>query len=70
MVAPANTTGKDGTTVVIGESNANNTLHLYEDPRCPVCAPFEQTIGATVNKDVEDGKYKVPYHRPPSSTAT
>ncbi|MDN3020867.1 thioredoxin domain-containing protein [Streptomyces sp. S.PB5] len=61
LVKPANTTGADGTTVVIGKSSAKKTLEMYEDPRCPVCAQFEQTVGATLDKGVEDGKYKVQF---------
>ncbi|MFI2433941.1 thioredoxin domain-containing protein [Streptomyces sp. NPDC018693] len=61
IVAPANTTGENGTTVVIGKDTAKKTLKLYEDPRCPVCAQFEQTVGATVEKDVEAGKYKLQF---------
>jgi Protein-disulfide isomerase len=61
VVAPANTTGKDGTTVVFGKSTAKKTLKLYEDPRCPVCAQFEQTVGTTVKKDLDDGKFKIQY---------
>ncbi|MFE9447707.1 thioredoxin domain-containing protein [Streptomyces sp. NPDC006739] len=61
VVAPANTTGAKGTTVVIGKSTAKKTLKVYEDPRCPICASFEQTVGATVKKDVDDGKYKIQY---------
>ncbi|MFF8033944.1 DsbA family protein [Streptomyces sp. NPDC016626] len=59
LVKPANTSGENGTTVVIGASDAKKTLELYEDPRCPVCASFEQTVGKTIEKDVEDGKYKL-----------
>ncbi|MEU0377364.1 DsbA family protein [Streptomyces cyaneofuscatus] len=59
--APKNTAGKDGTTVVIGKSDAKKTLELYEDSRCPVCATFEQGVGETVAKDVDAGKYKVKY---------
>ncbi|GAA3205720.1 MULTISPECIES: DsbA family protein [Streptomyces] len=59
LVKPANTSGENGTTVVIGKSDAKKTLELYEDPRCPVCATFEQTVGKTIEKDVEDGKYKI-----------
>ncbi|MEV7309157.1 DsbA family protein [Streptomyces microflavus] len=59
--APKNTSGADGTTVVIGKSDAKKTLELYEDSRCPVCATFEQGVGETVAKDVEAGKYKVKY---------
>jgi len=61
VTAPANTTGTDGTTVVIGKDSAKKTLKLYEDPRCPVCASFEQTVGSTVDKDVADGKYKLQF---------
>ncbi|WP_406251486.1 DsbA family protein [Streptomyces cyaneofuscatus] len=59
--APKNTSGTDGTTVVIGKSDAKKTLELYEDSRCPVCATFEQGVGETVAKDVDAGKYKVKY---------
>ncbi|WP_328482473.1 DsbA family protein [Streptomyces sp. NBC_00377] len=61
VVAPANTTGSEGTTVVIGKSTAKKTLKIYEDPRCPVCAQFEQTVGPTVKKDIDAGKYKFQY---------
>ncbi|MFF7646495.1 thioredoxin domain-containing protein [Streptomyces canus] len=61
LVKPANSTGTNGTTVVIGKSTAKKTLLMYEDPRCPVCAQFEQTVGSTVDKDVEDGKFKLQY---------
>jgi protein-disulfide isomerase len=61
LVKPANTTGANGTTVVIGKSSAKKTLEMYEDPRCPVCAQFEQTVGPTLDKGVEDGKFKVQY---------
>lgn len=61
VVAPANTTGTDGTTVVIGKSSAKKTLKVYEDPRCPVCAQFEQAVGETVDKDLDEGKYKLQY---------
>ena len=61
VTAPKNTSGKDGTTVVIGNPDAKKTLKLYEDPRCPICATFEQKVGDTVQKDVAAGKYKVQY---------
>ncbi|MGP4042733.1 DsbA family protein [Streptomyces sp. 2A115] len=61
VVAPANTSGTNGTTVVIGESKTDNTVHLYEDPRCPACATFEQTVGETVNKGMKDGDYKLSF---------
>ncbi|GGR93774.1 DSBA oxidoreductase [Streptomyces aureoverticillatus] len=61
LVKPANTSGKDGTTVVIGKDSAKKTLKVYEDPRCPICASFEQAVGPTVEKDLKDGKYKVQF---------
>ncbi|MEU0785913.1 thioredoxin domain-containing protein [Streptomyces sp. NPDC006173] len=61
VVAPANTTGTGGTTVVLGKSTAKKTLKLYEDPRCPICASFEQTVGPTVKKDLDAGKFKIQY---------
>ena len=45
LVKPANTSGKDGTTVVIGKTNTKKTLEMYEDLRCPVCWQFEQIVG-------------------------
>ncbi|MFE1290228.1 DsbA family protein [Streptomyces sp. NPDC058751] len=38
--------GKDGTTILVGDPDANVTVHLYEDPRCPVCKEFETTGGS------------------------
>ncbi|WP_369237957.1 thioredoxin domain-containing protein [Streptomyces sp. R21] len=61
LVKPAHTSGKDGTTVVIGKSTAKKTLQMYEDPRCPVCAAFEQTVGSTVKSDLDAGKFKIQY---------
>jgi protein-disulfide isomerase len=61
VTVPKNATGENGTTVVIGEPGAKKTLELYEDPRCPACAAFEQGAGETLAKDVADGKYKVKF---------
>ncbi|MGW0993832.1 thioredoxin domain-containing protein [Streptomyces sp. NPDC002520] len=61
VVTPANTTGDKGTTVVVGKDTAKKTLKVYEDPRCPVCAQFEQTVGSTVKKDIDDGKFKIEF---------
>ncbi|WFB10043.1 thioredoxin domain-containing protein [Streptomyces sp. LX-29] len=60
FVKPANTTGKNGD-IVIGKKDAKETLEVYEDPRCPACAGFEQSAGEQMLKDVEDGRYKVRY---------
>ncbi|WP_374983523.1 thioredoxin domain-containing protein [Streptomyces fradiae] len=59
--APKNTTGENGTTVVIGKPTAKKTLQVFEDSRCPVCAIFEQQVGPVIEKDVEAGKYKIQY---------
>ncbi|MEU6804133.1 DsbA family protein [Streptomyces neyagawaensis] len=61
VVKPANTSGENGATVVIGDSKTANLVHLYEDPRCPACAQFEQTVGETVDKGMEDGDYKLSF---------
>ncbi|MCS0603976.1 DsbA family protein [Streptomyces sp. LP11] len=61
VTAPAHTTGTKGTTVVIGKDTAKKTLKVYEDARCPVCAQFEQTVGSTVKKDIDDGKFKIQF---------
>jgi protein-disulfide isomerase len=61
VVTPAHTTGTNGTTVVIGKDSAKKTLKVYEDPRCPICASFEQSVGSTVEKDIEEGKYKIQF---------
>ncbi|MCH0562801.1 thioredoxin domain-containing protein [Streptomyces sp. MUM 2J] len=61
LVAPKNTTGKNHTTVTLGKDSAKKTIISFEDPRCPICATFEQTVGPTVDKDLKDGKYKLQY---------
>ncbi|MFG2221713.1 thioredoxin domain-containing protein [Streptomyces sp. NPDC048644] len=62
LVKPANTSGGKGTTLVVGKPDAKNTLELFEDPRCPGCANFEQNVGETVRKDIKAGKYKAHFH--------
>ncbi|MFI5807143.1 thioredoxin domain-containing protein [Streptomyces sp. NPDC051561] len=61
VTKPANTTGDNGTTVVVGKAGAKKTLELYEDPRCPICSTFEQANGEQIRKDMEAGKYKVQF---------
>lgn len=61
LVKPANTSGPQGTTIIIGDKKAKNTLHVYEDARCPVCAMFEQKTGPTVLKDIKDGTFKAQF---------
>jgi protein-disulfide isomerase len=61
LVVPANASGTNGTTVVIGNPSAKHTLHMYEDPRCPICAAFEQQDGQTVLQGEQNGTYKLQY---------
>ncbi|MFH0244786.1 thioredoxin domain-containing protein [Streptomyces sp. HK10] len=62
LVKPANSAGKNGTIVLIGDKDAKKTIDVYEDMRCPACANFEQALGETVKKGAEDGKYKLQIH--------
>ncbi|MCC3770287.1 thioredoxin domain-containing protein [Streptomyces sp. UNOC14_S4] len=61
VVKPANTAGENGNEIVVGDPKAKETLTVYEDPRCPVCAVFEQRSGTQLRQDVADGRYKVRY---------
>ncbi|MER6100986.1 DsbA family protein [Streptomyces sp. NPDC001832] len=61
VTAPKNTSGPDGTTVILGKPTAKKTLEIYEDPRCPICATLEQNVGETLQKDLDAGKYKIKY---------
>ncbi|MFH8343320.1 thioredoxin domain-containing protein [Streptomyces sp. NPDC018045] len=62
LAQPANTSGKNGTDIVIGKKDAKHTLSLFEDARCPGCASFEQNVGETIQKDLKEGKYKASIH--------
>ncbi|CAM5569039.1 thioredoxin domain-containing protein [Streptomyces abikoensis] len=59
LVKPANSTGENGDEIVIGDAKAKETLTVYEDPRCPSCASFENESGPQLRQDVKDGRYKV-----------
>lgn len=61
LVKPANTSGTNGTTVIVGDKNNKNTIQEYEDLRCPICAAYEQEAGAAVLQGAKDGKYKIEY---------
>ncbi|MFF5443639.1 DsbA family protein [Streptomyces sp. NPDC012888] len=61
LVKPKNSSGENGTTVVIGKPEAKKTLELFEDSRCPACAGFEQAVGEQIKKDVDAGKFKLQY---------
>ncbi|MEC3993508.1 thioredoxin domain-containing protein [Actinacidiphila sp. DG2A-62] len=61
LVAPANTSGKNGTIIVVGDKNNKNVVHEYEDLRCPICAAYEQAAGDAVLQGAKDGKYQIDY---------
>ncbi|WP_037906096.1 thioredoxin domain-containing protein [Actinacidiphila yeochonensis] len=61
LVVPAHASGKNGTTIIVGDAKNKNVLHEYEDLRCPVCAAYEQESGAAVLKGAQDGKYQIDY---------
>ncbi|MFJ7339667.1 thioredoxin domain-containing protein [Streptomyces sp. NPDC101110] len=42
--------GADGTTITVGDPGAKVKVHLYEDPRCPVCEQFEMSGGPQLRK--------------------
>ncbi|WP_153456988.1 DsbA family protein [Streptomyces smaragdinus] len=54
--------GKDGTTIVVGDPGAPTTVHLLEDPRCPVCEEFElQGAGEALRVLVEHREVRAEY---------
>ncbi|GAA3650943.1 thioredoxin domain-containing protein [Streptomyces chitinivorans] len=59
--APAHTRGEGGTDIILGRADAEHTLTLYEDLRCPVCAAFEQANGERIREDAEAGRYRTEY---------
>jgi protein-disulfide isomerase len=61
VTVPAAASGTNGTTVIYGDPKAKHTLHLYEDPRCPICSAFEQQDGQAVLTGATEGKYKIQY---------
>ncbi|MFI0721149.1 thioredoxin domain-containing protein [Streptomyces sp. NPDC021224] len=61
LVKPANTSGKDGTTVIVGDPKNKNVVKEYEDLRCPICAAYEQAAGDAVLQGAKDGKYQIDY---------
>ncbi|WP_405580395.1 thioredoxin domain-containing protein [Streptomyces sp. NBC_01190] len=61
LVKPANTSGTDGTTVIVGDPKNKNSLLEYEDMRCPICAAYEQAAGNQVVQGAKDGKYNISY---------
>ena len=58
---PANTSGAKGTTVLIGDKGAKNTLEVFEDLRCPICSQFEQSTGDVLTQGMKDGTYRLKF---------
>lgn len=61
LVKPANSSGTDGTVVVVGDPKNKNVIQEYEDMRCPICAGYEQAAGDAVLQGAKDGKYQLNY---------
>jgi protein-disulfide isomerase len=61
LVKPAHSSGKNGTSILVGDAKAKHTLKVYEDLRCPYCAQYEQTSGDTIAKDVKAGTFNISY---------
>ncbi|MBV7672858.1 DsbA family protein [Streptomyces halstedii] len=54
--------GTDGTSIVVGDEDADTTVRLFEDLRCPACQEFEtQGAGAELNKLTQKGSVQVHY---------
>jgi protein-disulfide isomerase len=61
LVEPAHSSGKNGSSIVIGDAKGKKTVKVYEDMRCPYCAQFEQTSGKEFLQGEKDGKYNISY---------
>ena len=53
--------GTSGQGVTVGKAGAKAHIDLYLDFRCPHCAEFEESTGATIDKLVEDGTATLTY---------
>lgn len=53
--------GTAGKGVTVGNADAKVNIDIYLDFRCPHCAEFEDSTGATVDKLVQDGTAKLTY---------
>ena len=56
---PQNLTGQYN--VVIGKSSAPDTIKVYEDFQCPICAYFEKTVGEQMRAGIADGSVQVDF---------
>jgi protein-disulfide isomerase len=52
---------QDGTTIVVGNPAASSTVHVYEDPRCPVVEEYERTGAEALQKLLLTGEIKAEY---------
>lgn len=62
LIKPANTSGKNGTLVTLGDGNAETVIDIYEDIRSPACMKFYQDSEKILNEGVADGRYKLRIH--------
>jgi protein-disulfide isomerase len=53
--------GTSGKGVTVGNADAKVHIDIYLDFRCPHCAEFEESTGATVDKLVQDGTATLTY---------
>jgi protein-disulfide isomerase len=51
----------DGTTITVGDPAAPKTVHIYEDPRCPICKAFETASGPQLAALAKAGDIKLQY---------
>lgn len=51
----------DGTTITVGDPAAPKTVHIYEDPRCPICKAFETAAGPQLAALAKAGEVKLQY---------
>lgn len=51
----------DGTTITVGNPAARSTVHLYEDPRCPVVEEYERTGAKALQTLLLGGQIKAQY---------
>lgn len=51
----------DGTTITVGDPQAQTVVHLYEDPRCPVVAEFESTGAKVIRSQTVSRQVRTDY---------
>ncbi|WP_327357928.1 DsbA family protein [Streptomyces sp. NBC_01304] len=62
LVLPANVSGTQGTVVTQGKLDAQHTIQVFMDPRCPACASTQKVLGRTIRELADKGTHKVEYH--------